>query len=328
MTIRRALFGIGLLGLAIVILLNRGQISTFFHDIQKLKWYVLALVVFVQFSSYYLNALYYQSILRVFGYQIKALRLFEGALATNYINYIVPSAGMAGAGFLSQVLSPEVPRGEGVLVQFVRYAFSSLAVLLMMPVGFSLVILSNVHASGTRTIVTTAILSVVVIIVLAYLIVLLIRKEASLRRVVAWLGRRFRKLFGNFREDSIQHFIDEFYVGIHTMARQKRRLTVPFVWSIVYIVIEIATFYLAFLAFGKVVNPGVAIMGYLLANIASVFGGTLFSTGVFELGMAGTLVALGQPLAFAVSVTLTYRIVNLLVGLPPGLYYYDKYLPR
>lgn len=328
MNLRRILLLIGILGLAVVLLLNKSQLDEFAHVIKHLRWYVLLLVIFVQLTSYYMNALYYQSILRVFGYRVKAIRVFEGALATNYVNYILPSAGMAGAGFLSQVLSPDVPRGEGVLAQFVRYAFASLAVLLMLPVGFGLVILSNIHASGRHTIITTAILSLVIIIMLAAVIIELIRREAPLRRLVKRVARKLHKRFKRFDDETVEHFVDEFYFGIHRMMEQKQRLLVPFIWSILYIVVEIATFYLSFVAFGKVVNPGIVIMAYILANIASVFGGTFFSTGVFELGMAGTLVALGQPLAFAVPVTLTYRIVNLLIGLPPGFYYYNKYLPK
>jgi len=326
--VRHILTAIGVVGLAGVLLLNRGQLDQFIHVIHQLRWYVLLLVVLVQLTSYYMNALYYQSILRVFGYRVTAMRVFEGALATNYVNYILPSAGMAGAGFLSQVLSPEVPRGEGVLAQFVRYAFSSLAVFLMLPVGFTLVVLSNVHTSGTHTIVTTAILSFVLIIVLAVDIVELIRREAPLRKLVKRIARLFHKRFAKFDEETVEHFVDEFYVGVHMMVRQRRHLLIPFIWSIFYIVVEMATFYLAFLAFGRTVNPWVAIMGYLLANISSVFGGAFFSTGVFEFSMAGTLVALGQPLAFAVPVTLTYRILNLLIGLPPGFVYYNKYLPK
>jgi uncharacterized membrane protein YbhN (UPF0104 family) len=95
----------------------------------------------------------------------------------------------------------------------------------------------------------------------------------------------------------------------------------------VYILIELATFYMTFIAFGKLINPGIAIMAYLFANIASIFGGIFFSTGIFELGMAGTLVALGQPLALAISVTTVYRVINLIIGLPPGYYFYRQYLP-
>jgi uncharacterized membrane protein YbhN (UPF0104 family) len=84
---------------------------------------------------------------------------------------------------------------------------------------------------------------------------------------------------------------------------------------------------MAFLAFGKVMNPGIVIMAYLFANIASIFGGVFFSTGIFELGMIGTLVALGVPFVLAFSVTTVYRVLNVLISFPPGLYFYRKYLP-
>jgi uncharacterized protein (TIRG00374 family) len=135
-------------------------------------------------------------------------------------------------------------------------------------------------------------------------------------------------LLPKLKPEALESFIDEFYTGWRAMTKQKRRMLVPIAWSIIYIIIEIATFYLVFVAFGKAVNPGIVIMAYLFANIASIFGGLFFSTGIFELGMAGTLVALGLPFVLALSVTTVYRILNLLIGLPPGLYYYKKYLPR
>ena len=315
---------IGLLGLAIVVVLNTHQLNQFVHLLKDLRWYIIVLIVIIQVGSYFINALYYHSILNIFGYKIRVMRLFQGALATNFVNYIIPSAGMAGAGFLSQVLSPEVPRGEGVLVQFVRYAFSSLAVLIMLPVGLVLI------SSDTRvdpTIFHIAIYSVSGIVVAAVAIVAAINNEKGMRRFIKLLERRMKRLFARFHKEAVERFVDDFYKGYRTIVEHKLRLLPPFGWSMFYIIIEIFTFYMAFWAFGRSVGVGVAVMSYLLANIASLFGGAIFSTGVFELGMAGTLVALGQPLAVAVSVTLVYRVLNLLISLPPGFYFYRRYLP-
>jgi uncharacterized membrane protein YbhN (UPF0104 family) len=85
--------------------------------------------------------------------------------------------------------------------------------------------------------------------------------------------------------------------------------------------------YVAFLAFGITLNPGIVVMAYLFGNIVSIFGGAFFSTGTFEVGMAGTLVALGSPFVLAFSVTTVYRGLSLLTGLPLGFLYYQKYLP-
>lgn len=314
----------GLAALAVVALLNGHQFANFWHLFKQLKWYVLAAIVLVQVGSYWMNALYYRSILRIFSYDVGLARLFEGALATNFVNYVVPTAGLAGAGYLSQVLSPDVPRGEVVLAQLMRYGLSALAVLVMMPVGILLIIFSG---DAGHAIVKTTILAALGVTILGVGIVALVQRETACRRTIAWAAKHLHRMLPKFEPAVVRHFIDEFYVGYHALARRKRRLLTPFGWSMLYIIIEILTFYMAFLAFGKVINPGIAVMAYLFANIASIFGGVFFSTGIFEAGMAGTLVALGLPFSLALSVTVVYRVLNLLIGLPPGFYFYRKYLP-
>lgn len=323
---RHVLAVVGVLALALVVYANRHQFSSFWHLLKTLRWYVVALIVVVQVGSYWVNGLYYRSILRIFTYDVGIKRLFEGALATNFVNYVVPTAGLAGAGFLSQVLSPEVPRGESVLTQLMRYALSALAVLVMMPVGFLIIFLS--HDAG-HTVVKVTLGSSALIIVFAICVVTLVSRESALRRFADWVLRGITRVFKRFsKQDKVRHFIDEFYVGWHAMTANKRRMLVPFAWSIVYILIEIGTFFMAFLAFGRVENLGIVIMAYLFANIASTFGGVFFSTGTFELGMAGTLVALGTPFAVAFAVTVVYRVLNLIISLPPGFLFYRKYLPN
>ena len=324
MKLRSIFLAIGLAGLAVVIFLNLHQLKSFFHILSTLKWYVLVLVVIVQILSYFLNGLYYRSILRVFNYHnIGIVRLFEGAIAANFVNYIIPSAGFAGAGFFSQVLYPDVPRGKGVLVQFMRYGLSALAVLVMLPVGIGLVLITS---KGNSNINHLAIVASLAILAVALTIAYLINQEAWVRKAINWLEHRFKRLFRKIPKDRLEDFIDEFYLGFHTMVAKKSKMIIPFGWSLVYIIVEMLTLYLVFLAFGQVVNPGIVIMGYLVANITSVLGGTFFSFGVFELGMVGTFVALGESFALSLSITLVYRVLNLIIGLPPGFYFYRKIL--
>ncbi|WP_298210896.1 lysylphosphatidylglycerol synthase transmembrane domain-containing protein [Ferrimicrobium sp.] len=321
----RRIFGIlGLIGLALVLWENRSSLSNFVPLLTKLRWYVLISVVIIQLCSYWLNGLYYRSILRIFEYDLRTTRLFEGALATNFVNYLLPSAGLAGAGYLSQVLAPEVPRGVSVLVQLMRYAFSALAVLLMMPVGFLLIYAES--NKGGRSLLDVTVISAIGITALAVGLVVLVQHESWLRRVLHVILRFLKRFFKSLNEDKVTKFVDQFYIGYHAMTNNKRRMLQPFGWSILYIIIEILTFYMAFLAFGKTVNPGTAVMAYLFANIVSIFGGVIISTGVFELGMAGTLIALGIPFSLAVAVTTVYRIMNLLIGLPPGYVFYRQFL--
>lgn len=326
MRFRNVFLLLGLIGLTIVVILNIHQLSSFVHLLSSLRWYVLVIVIIIQLISYYLNALYYRSILRVFDYySIPTFKLFKGALAANFVNYILPSAGMAGAGIISQVLSPDVPRGKGVLVQIMRYGLSALAVLIMMPLGILIILLGH---HGSRSVDRLAITTSLAILAVAGLIVGLVHQERWLRKRINWIKTRFSHRLAKFNTLSIDKFVDDFFIGYRTMIKSRRRMLVPFGWSIVYILVEISTLYLSFVALGKWVNPGIAIMAYAIANISSVIGGTFFSVGVFEVGMVGTMVALGQPFVFAFSVTLVYRIMNLIIGLPPGLLYYHQFLPK
>ncbi len=315
---------LGLIGLAIVVFASRHDLRRFWSLLGQLRWYIIAVLLVVQIGSYWLNALYYRAILRVFSYDLGTIRLFEGALATNFVNYVLPSAGLAGAGFLSQVLSPEVPRGVSVLVQLMRYALSALSVLLMMPVGLGLLYGFGIEHKHSIVGITEG--SALAITIGAFALVALIQRENMLRRVVAWLLRRFERIIKPAKKESVWRFIDQFYHAYHTMVANKKKMVAPFVWSILYIAVELTTPYMVFLAFGNVLNPGIVVIAYLFANIASIFGGVFFSTGVFELGMAGTLVALGVDFTLAFAVTTVYRVVNLLIGLPPGFFYYRKYL--
>lgn len=325
MKIRNILLILGLLGLAVVVILNLHDLSSFVKLIRHIRIYIAIIAVLAQLLSYYLNGLYYRSILRIFGHEIHVTRLFQGAMAANFVNYVAPTAGMAGAAFLSQVLKPEVPRGEGFLTQVMRYALSALAVLIMMPVGIMLVVLGNKSSHGIDKV---AISSAAIIVVASIVIVAFVHQEKQLRRFVNWLGKIGQKYTKKIKQATINEFAKDFYIGYHKMDQKKRGMLIPFGWSIIYIVVEIGTLYLSFLAFGKVVNPGIVVMGYLLANIASTFGGAFISTGVFELGMIGTFSALGLPFALSLSVTLFYRILNLLIGLPAGFYFYHKYLEK
>ena len=177
--LRRAFTILGLVGLGIVIYLNRNDLKSFWSLLGEVRWYYLAAVVAVQLGSYWLNALYYRSILRIFSDEVGIVRLFEGALATNFVNYVLPSAGLAGAGYLSQVLAPEVPRGVSVLVQLMRYALSALSVLLMMPVGLGLLYAFGIEQGRSVVGITGA--SAMAITVGAFALVALVQHEKMLR---------------------------------------------------------------------------------------------------------------------------------------------------
>lgn len=323
MKLRHWLLILALFGLGVVIIVNAGQLQSFWRLLIHLKWYVIALIVLVQLVSYWANAKYYQAFFAAFGQKIRLRLLFEAALGVNFVNYILPAAGLAGVGYLTQMLQPDVTRGRTVVAQLVRQAFSALSTLAILPLGFLFLFLAD---DVDHVLVRIILLLILAIIVAAVVIIWLLDREQLSRRVARRLGRTINRFSRRFTPAAVERLLDEFYASYHPLRRDQRRLIAPFGWSLAYIGIEVLTLYLAYLAFGQWVNPGVVITAYTLANIASLAGGALFSVGVFEATMAATLVALGSPFTLAFSVTVVYRVLNMVIGLPPGLYYYRKYL--
>jgi uncharacterized protein (TIRG00374 family) len=317
---------LGFIGLSLIIIFNRHLLADSWHLVGQLHWYIIVVIIIVQLISYWLNAFYYRSILNVFNsYHISILRLFEAALATNYVNYMVPSAGAAGAGYLSQVLSPDVTRGESVLAQLMRSVFDALALLIMMPFGLFLIVISH---QSRGPVIRESLISTSVVFIAAIFIFWFVYHESKLRKTLSKITRFIKHLYPNFGgEKAIIYFLNSFYKGYHSMFNKKKQMLVPFIWSVLYVAVELLTVYLVFLAFGKVINPGIVMTAYLIANIVSIFGGLLFSVGAFEVGMAGTFITLGIPSSLALSITVLYRAINLIISLPPGFYYYRKYLP-
>jgi len=327
-SIHRLLLLIGIISLGVWLAFDRHQLHQFFHILSRIRWYYLVLIIALQIVSYIVNAYYYRSIVRALGFKLTVYRCFGGALASNFANFILPSAGFAGAGFLSQVFKPEVPRGIGMLTQYVRYVFSTFATLIFMPLGVVLVLANRSHSAEAYGVISSAAICVACIALLIIGVVVLLRNESTFKRSVWWLSIKLGKWVSSGQKRSTQELIDEFYDGVGVVRRNVRALSVPAAWSIAYILISLGMLYMIFPALGSYASPGTVIMAYLLATIVSVFGGEFISTGVFEVGMSTTLVALGEPFALAVSATILYKFLNLCIGLPLGFYYYDRYLPE
>lgn len=323
MKLRQWLILLALGGVAVLVIINAGQFHSFLDLLSDLRWYAVVVIVILQLLSYLANAYYYREFFEVFGHKLSLKRLYQASIAVNFVNYILPTAGFAGTGYLTQATQPEIPRGQATLAQLVRQAFSALGTLLFLPLGFLLLFLGNDVA---HLAVRVMLLLILGIIAVALAIVLAIDREQFLRKLIGRVRRIAVRFWKKLTAERVNQLVDEFYTSYHTLREDWKQMLGPFWWSVVYIGIEMLTLYASFAAFGHWVNPGIVIAAYTLANVISLIGGAIISLGVFEAGMVGTLVTLGSSFTLAVSVTVVYRVLNLVIALPPGLYYYRKFL--
>jgi uncharacterized protein (TIRG00374 family) len=103
-------------------------------------------------------------------------------------------------------------------------------------------------------------------------------------------------------------------------------LRVPFWHAFMANLWEVLAVYVVYIAFGDWVNLGAVILAYAVANFAGLISVLPGGVGVYEALMTGVLVASGVPAALSLPVTVMYRVLNTLIQLPPGYFFYHRTL--
>ena len=331
MTKRRLLILSGLVAFLMLVIINLGYIAQFANLLHQLRWYFLILVVVAQGLSFYANAKYYQAFLAIFGYRLTTVQLYRVALAINFVNQAFPSSGVSGTSYLAQSLSPVVPVGKATLAQLVRYVFTFLSFVIVLGGGFLLLFLTgNLNRLAVRLMLLFLMLVLVTSVLLVTVVADRSRVEWWARRLIQGLNVLARRLRRRrqplFSHNWTQRFFDEFYQGYHLLLQEKGHWTRPMTYALLGNMAEVATLYLVFAAFGRLVNPGIVIIGYGLANMISLAAFLSSGVGLYEATMVAAFGALGLPFALALSVTVSYRVLNFALFLPLGFHYYRQTL--
>jgi uncharacterized protein (TIRG00374 family) len=100
----------------------------------------------------------------------------------------------------------------------------------------------------------------------------------------------------------------------------------PFIYSLIANLTEVLAVYAVYIAFGHWVNLGAVILAYAIANFAGFISVLPGGIGVYETLMTGVLAIAGIPAAISIPVVVMYRVLNSIIQLPPGYYFYQKAL--
>src|SRR5438105_15803577 len=100
----------------------------------------------------------------------------------------------------------------------------------------------------------------------------------------------------------------------------------PFFYMLIANATEVAAVYVVYIAFGHLVNVGAVILAYAVANFAGLISVLPAGIGVYEGLMTAVLAATGIPAGLSIPVTIMYRVVNMVIQLTPGYYFYPKAL--
>ena len=321
----------GLLGLAVFLV--RHDIAHALRDLGKINTVALLLMIPLQAQNYAAYAHLYQEFLKILGKKLPTKFMYKVSLELNFVNHVFPSGGVSGFSyFAAHLKSVGVSTAQATLTQTMRFMLTFASYVILLFIGLFLLALGG-SASNMTILITCSLSFLTVFTILAggYIV----SKKARIKTFTKTLTKLVNRLLhlvrpghpetiGLARVEKLGNEMHENYVLLRAKLPQ---LKTPFFYSMLANITELATIYVVYIAYGQFVNPGAIIIAYALANFAGLVAVLPGGIGVYEGLMAAVLVSAGVPAGLAISVTVMYRVLNLLLSLPIGYYFYHKALP-
>lgn len=310
----------------------RDQIVQSIHNLDRINTWALWLMLPLQFVNYLAYSKLYIGLLRILGERLRFRPMFRVMMELNFVNNVFPSGGVSGFSYFSlRMKDAEVSTAKSSLVHLMRLVLVFISFQILLFVG--LICLAVGGQAGGMVLLVGGSLATLVLtgsFVIAYVI-------GSQRRINSFFG------FVTKTVNRIIHIVRPKHPETINVAKAKKSfeelhenymlikvdykvLKRPLLWALLANLAEVLTIYTVYVAFGQYVNPGAVILAYAVANFAGFISVLPGGVGIYEALMTGVLAASGVSPGISIPVTVMYRILNMLIQLPPGYYFYNKKL--
>jgi uncharacterized protein (TIRG00374 family) len=318
--------------LLILVVISWDQIVEAFRKLDSLNTGALVLMIPVQLIGYYAVARMYRDFFIAQGDHIRIRTMYKVALELNFVNHVFPSGGVSGFSYLSLRLRQYgISTSRSTLAQILRFALTFLSFLVL--VLFGMFVLT--FGQNTSPLIILISSSIVFATIFGTIVgIFIISKSSRIKAFVSWLPKAVNALLKIFNltkreiidiekvESSLEDLHQNYVVLRSDMPLVKKLLG----WAFLLNLTEILTVYLVYVAFGELVNPGAVIIAYAVANFAGLIAVLPGGVGVYEGLMTAVLTSAGVNKALALSATVIYRVLQMIVFLPIGYYFYHKAL--
>ena len=248
----------------------------------------------------------------------------------NFVNHAVPAGGLGGLAFLTYRLgSFGVSAGQASFLYVFRYAITTVINYFQALVAILVLLAFNLIPPEAQWIIPVSlIMNMGVFLVLAIIVFVASNKRRIdfFAKTVSKIGSTFIKTitFGKKKSIISDKEISEYFNDIHESVKiakeNKRFLKKPTIWGFIYSFCEVATYWIVAISLGR---P--ELLPYIMVGeaIGSVFDG-IVPYGLYELGMAGVMIALGVDFPTATIITVMTRVITLIFTIVSGTYPYYK----
>ena len=323
---------ITVIALVILVVAIRGQLADTFKNLFKVHAWALLLIIPVEFLNYDAQARQYQGLFKIVGNKLSYRSMFETSLELNFVNNVFPSGGVTGISYFGvRMRGQEITGAKATVVQLLKLVliFLSFEVLIVLGLFFLAV---EGHMNSLILLVAGMITTILVVGTGGFAFII-----GSKRRIAGfftWATRQLNKLIKLVRPNNHETInverarllFEDLHENYMLLSRDWRALRRPFFWALMANFWEIMAVYVVYIAFGHLVNFGAVILAYAVANFAGLVSVLPGGVGIYEGLMTLVLTATGVPSRLSLPVTVMYRVLNTLVQLPAGYYYYQRSL--
>ncbi len=318
------------IGLLVLIFVLRKALVQTFEDLKHVNAWYLLLMIPIQIWNYYAQAKLFQSILEILGNKLRTYALFIISLELNLVNNVVPSGGLSGASyFAARIRSSQLTVGKATFTYVMKlvmifFAFQILVIFGLLALAF--------NGGINNFVILTASFSSGAIIFGTILFIHIIGSKSRITTTFTFITKLLNKIMNIFLpshpeiinlEKAKIVFLD-FHENYNVLRSKTRQMKKPLYYGFLNNITELLSIYVVYLAFGHWVNPGAVILAYAIANFAGLIGVLPGGVGVYEAMMVAVMVAAGIPANLSISVTIMYRVLNTIIQLPAGYYFWHK----
>ena len=332
LSFRSWLTAVTLVMLATVVIFAWPEIVKAWALLDSVNLWILALLIPVQFFSYYATGGMIFSYLRSKGdlKQVSHWRITRIALELNFVNHILPSGGAAGFSYLGWVLSRHgVKAGRATMAQLIRFTLTFVAFVMILVIA---VIFLVADGRINRLIIVLASLIVVICVGVIFGAIYVIGSARRLKKFSAWLTRLVNGLVNKvtrgkkpavLSDTILPDFFGELHQDYLSIRKDARILIKPFIWAILTNIADVALIWIAFWSLGYEVSPAILFVAFGVSSLASAVAATPGGAGVYEAIMIAFLASSNVPPDVAIAGTLLARVTLVLGTILFGYVFYQ-----
>lgn len=328
---RTVLMVLTLILVAFVVYQNWADILETFDHLAETNIFVLLILIPEQLYMYFAcGQIFFSYLQKKFRKKFTVRERMLISTELNFVNHAVPAGGLGGLAYLTYRFRPYgISAGQASFLYIFRYAITTVVNYFQALIAVVILLALGLIPGEAMWIIWVALLmnfgmfaalSLVIFVAsskkrISFFAKLVVKLTNTVMRVVTF-GRVKRFL----RHEKVEGYFMDIYSSVMIVKKDKKALVSPIVWGFVFSLFEVGTYWIVAISLGR---PELLPFIMVGEAIGSVFDG-IVPYGLYELGMAGVMIALGVDFPTATIITVMTRVLTLIFTIMTGALPYYK----